>query len=384
MSVLTDNDSIKTRVKALFDEDFVTIDTEFLRERTYYPQLCLIQLAGKDDAFAIDPLADGVDMKPFYKLMQDKKTVKIFHAGSQDIEIIYNLTGKVPVNVFDTQIAASVLGHGESASYAKLVKDVCDVQLDKSSRFTDWAKRPLSQKQVDYAISDVTYLRDIYSQFKAELETLKRHHWLDEEMAILLDKKTYKVDPAESWKRLKIKSHASEDALRSAKALAAWRELKAQEEDVPRSRIIRDDMLVEIAESTPKSVEELSNIRHLHKRVEEKYGAQIVEEVSKGLRARAPKREKKAYKKHASEALVTMLKILLKDRSEKALVSQKMIARVEDLEMFAAMDKSGVAFLKGWRYEVFGRYADELKAGNLAMTARGRNIVLLEKVNDTA
>jgi ribonuclease D len=260
MDVITDSKTLKKRIADFKKEPFVTIDTEFIREKTYYPVLCLIQMAGSKDAFAIDAMAEDLDISPLYKLLANKKIVKVFHAAEQDIEILYRLTGEIPAPLFDTQIAAQVLGYGDSAGYGALVKDICGVDLDKSSRFTDWAHRPLTQAQVDYAVSDVTYLRNVCENLLMRLEEKKRMDWFKEEMLEMLNPARYEVQPEEAWKRFKIKN-ASPVFYGVLHAVAEWRERRAQSKNLPRGRVMRDEAVLEIAASRPSTKDALFKLR---------------------------------------------------------------------------------------------------------------------------
>lgn len=385
MPIITDSADLANRIEGLKDETFVTVDTEFVREKVYYPLLCLIQIAGSKDALAIDPLAKDLDLKPLLDLFKNKKIMKVFHAAQQDMEVIYNLMGRLPEPVFDTQVAALVLGHGEAPSYAKLVKEICHHRLDKSSRFTDWAHRPLSEKQVAYAISDVVYLRDIYEKFATELEEKGRTHWLKEEMENLLDARQYELRPEDAWQRLRIKSHISPESLAAIKDLAAWREMRAQQINMPRGWVMKDDILLEIGEAMPQSMEELGRMRRLSSGLVKNIGEDIVRVIKKSRRPRLPSlpRLRKAPPK-VNPSLVALLKVLLKMRCEKEGVAQKVVVRGEELDLIAALDRPDVPAMHGWRYEVFGRYAIALKKGKIALAAEGNKIVLLQQAEDNA
>jgi len=364
---------------------YVTVDTEFLRERTYWPQLCLLQMARPVDgdlsseagAVLIDPLAKGLDMAPVYALMADRNVVKVFHAARQDIEIFHHFGGVIPTPLFDTQVAAMVCGYGDQVGYETLVRKVAKAQLDKSSRFTDWSHRPLSEKQLHYALGDVTHLRRIYEHLAKRLHETGREHWVAEEIAILMDPATYDVDPEGAWRRLKTRTNSTA-FLAVARELAAWRERMAQERDVPRSRVLKDDALLEIAANRPKTVEDLGRSRLLQR---EGRKPQAMEEILAAvMRGEAcppedrPDIPDRQPQKSNAQALSDLLKVLLKARSEDTGVAPKLIASSADLEAIAAGDLDGVPALHGWRREVFGEDALRLKRGEIALSAQGARV----------
>ena len=358
---------------------FVTVDTEFFRERTYWPVLALIQVGTPDEACAIDALAAGIDLSPLFALLDDERVLKVFHAARQDVEIFVHLTGRVPVPIFDTQIAAMVCGYGDSVSYERLVRDLADGSVDKSMQFTDWMKRPLSAKQIRYALSDVTHLRAIYARLSERLEASGRTPWLSEEMMVLTDLDTYRIDPENAWKRLKLKMRKPRD-LAMARALAAWRETVAQRDDVPRIRVLRDEALVEICTAAPRSVGDLMSLRRVaHNRVGKQRAAEIVG-VLDSVRATDPSLypsvPAQRDSRRSEEATLDLLKILLKLKCQRHGVAQKLVASSSDLEELA--DGSDVPALHGWRRQVFGDDALRLKRGEIALTARGSEIELLE------
>ena len=381
-SVVTDSETLASKIAAVSSAPYIAIDTEFMRERTYFPILCLVQIAAGDIAFAIDPLAKDIDLTPLYRLLDDPKVVKVFHSASQDIELFYYATGTTPKSVFDTQVAAEVLGYGESASYATLVKKICKVDIDKSSRFTDWMRRPLSDAQVEYALSDVTYLCDVYEKLSADLEKKERTHWIEEEMKKLLDPEEYENTPEDAWRRIKTRG-GSQKFLRAVKAIAAWREEKAKLENVPRQRILRDEILLEVAAVDPKSIDDLKNMRRL---ANMNVGGRLGE-VLIGLLAAARESDevieiKKEPPIHPSPALVELLKVVLKAQCEMNLVTQKLIARSDDIDKIAALDEeillqSDMKCMHGWRFEVFGKAALELKNGKLLIGAKKQKIMLI-------
>ncbi len=364
--------------RRLARSDFVAVDTEFMRQTTYWPELCLIQLAGPDDEAIVDPLADGIDLAPFYDLMADPTIEKVFHAGRQDVEIIHHQADLIPLPVFDTQIAAMVCGFGEAVSYGALVKKLQRKNLDKSSRFTDWSRRPLSDKQLRYALADVTHLRGIYEKLKNRLATTGRTSWVAEEMAELTDPKNYRVEPEDAWKRLKsrARSHAE---LAIMIELAAWREHEAQRQNVPRSRILKDDTIYDVMVQAPKSAEDLGRLRTVHDGLaRSQRGREIVEAVKRAL-ARPPEElpELPAHEPLPPSALAAadLLRVLLKAVSAEHDVAAKLIANTEDLDRIALDDNADVPALHGWRRELFGEDALALKSGRLAITIRDGRIV---------
>ena len=378
--MITDRAALEAFCRGLAGAAYVTVDTEFMRDKTYWPQLCLVQLAGPTGAVAVDPLAQGMDLAPLHALMSDPAILKVFHAARQDIEIFYNATGKVPAPIFDTQVAAMVCGFGESASYETLAAKLAGAHVDKTSRFTDWAHRPLTERQLKYAIADVAHLRTVYDKLSAQLDRSGRHGWLDEEMAVLTNPATYQLDPANAWRRLKVRSN-NRQMLALVRELAAWRETAAQQRNLPRSRIIRDEALLEIAAHAPSSVDELARTRGLGKGFAEgRLGGEVLAAVARVAKLReedypppAPRREPP----QGIGPLVELLRVLLKLRCEENHVATKLVADSEDLEMIAADDGADVRALHGWRAEVFGKDALDLKHGRLALTAAGRRIKLV-------
>ncbi len=384
VSLITSTEDLKSFCSALDGVDWITVDTEFMREKTYWPKLCLIQVSGPDEGSeaAIDPLADGIDLSPFFEILRDRSVLKIFHAARQDLEIFYNLMGEVPAPLFDSQVAAMVCGYGDQVGYEALVKKICDRQLDKSSRFTDWSNRPLSDRQLSYAISDVTFLRDIYLHLSGKLESDRRAHWLSEEMAVLSSPDTYENDPANAWKRIKARN-GNPRFLHVVERIAAWREREAQTRDLPRNRIIKDDSLLDIAGSQPKSLEDLAKIRGLGRGFAEgKLGRSLLAAVADAMAT--PKEELPAPKRHERPPpgigpMTDLLKVLLKRNCESAGVASRLIANVEDLERIAADDEAPVPALTGWRRELFGEDALALKRGEIALTGGSKGIDLIRR-----
>ena len=381
MHVITSNSDLSDICSRLADRDFVAVDTEFMREQTFWPELCLIQLAGPEIEVIVDPLAAGIDLKPFYALMANEGVMKVFHAARQDIEIVYSEAGLIPKPVFDTQIAAMVCGFGESVSYVNLVKRVTGRDLDKSSRFTDWSRRPLSDKQLTYALGDVTHLRDIYSHLKSELAATDRAHWLTEEMAELTAPGTYETHPEEAWQRLKMRVK-NRKSLAVLIELAAWRERLAQAQDVPRGRILRDEALYDIANQAPTSPEQLSELRTLSEGFSRSQRArEIVDAVKRGL-ARDPKtvpplNHSQPLSAEAS-ATTELLKVLLKAAAARHRVAPRLIADAGDLERIATESEPDIAALKGWRRQLFGEDALRLKRGELALTLVKGEVAAIE------
>ncbi len=360
---------------------YVTVDTEFQRETTFWPILCVVQLASPDEALAIDALAPGLDLSPLFALMANPHVVKVFHAARQDVEIFWKLAGTVPSPMFDTQVAAMVCGHGEQVSYSELVQSICRAHIDKSSRFTDWQRRPLSQAQIDYAIGDVTYLREIYRALLAQLQSSGRLPWLEDEMRVLTSASTYEQHPERAWERFKNRARKPRD-LAVLMDVAAWREAEAQSRDVPRSRVLKDDILVEVALAAPRTQEALGNLRAFPRGMERsKAGEEILAAVERGL-ARDPKTLPKIERERrgggGSAATVELLKVLLRQVADQSGVAGKMIATVDDLEAIAASDKADVPALQGWRRKLFGERALELKQGRLALTVENGKVVALE------
>lgn len=368
--------------KELAKSEFVTIDTEFLRETTFWPQLCLVQMASPTLEVLVDPMAKGIDLTPLFELMADPNVVKVFHAARQDIEIIYHLGGLIPHPIFDTQVAAMVCGFGDSISYDQLVQKTKNVQIDKSSRFTDWSRRPLSEKQLDYALADVTHLRDVYLALKAQLEREGRSSWLKEEMDILEARETYDMHPDDAWLRLKSRLRKPTE-LAILKFVAAWREREARSRNVPRSRVLKDDAIFEIAQQQPKDAEALSRLRTVPKGWERSTsGTAIIETVNAALalpKADMPQAPRHSHSPEGSGAAVELLKVLLKLSADKHGVAAKVIANSEDLDKIASEgEKAEVQALSGWRRELFGEPALKLIRGEVALRFAGKKVEAVE------
>jgi ribonuclease D len=369
--LITKSDDLKALVDRLASHPFVAVDTEFMRENTYWPDLCLIQVAGGDEAAAIDPKAEGIDLKPLLDLfVANEDVLKVFHAGGQDLEIIHNLTGKVPHPLFDTQIAAMALGHGEQIGYSNLIESLLGHSLDKGARFTDWSRRPLDKRQIDYAIADVTHLAAVFPRMVDKLRKTGRGAWLDEEMERLADPSNFAFAPEDAWKRLKLPSR-NPVVLGRLKAVAAWRETEARSKNLPRGRIIKDDTLSEIVLHPPKAQDDLGRIRGLSAgwRTNDIGGRLIAAlEAAKPLdQGEMPDREPKRPGLTKDAALVSdLLKLLLKIRAKESGVAARLIARSDDLEALAAGVRKNLNILNGWRYEQFGKDALDLVEGRLA------------------
>ncbi|MHA1538626.1 MAG: ribonuclease D [Alphaproteobacteria bacterium] len=381
MNLITDQRSLEDFCAQLAGEKYITVDTEFLREKTYWPILCVVQLAGAQEAAAIDALAEDIDLAPVYRLMGDTKILKVFHAARQDIEIFFHDGDVIPAPMFDTQVAAMVCGFGDSASYELLVQKLAKEQIDKSSRFTDWSRRPLTERQIEYAISDVTHLRVIYDKLAGELESSGRAGWLEAEMAVLTSPDTYRADPDKAWRRLKARSRKPR-FLAILHEVAAWREREAQSRDVPRNRVVRDEALMEIAAHAPGDAEALERTRGLHQGFSRsRAGGTLIEAVARGSalpEAECPYVPEKTLLPKGLGPVIELLKVLLKMRCDAEDVAQKLIASSADIEAIAASDNADVRALKGWRREVFGKDALALKHGSIGLTIHGRKLEVVD------
>jgi ribonuclease D len=370
MPMITDTQSLAAFCERLSHAEFVTVDTEFMREKTYWPQLCLVQLGGPDEARAIDPLAAGIDLTPLFQLMDNPKILKVFHAARQDVEIFLNISGKVPQPMFDTQVAAMVCGFGDAVGYETLVSQLARARIDKTMRFTDWSLRPLTDKQVQYALADVTHLRVAYEKLVRKLERNGRADWLVQEMTELTAVETYRVPAEDIWRRLKPRS-TSPRFLAVLREVAAWREHEAQERDLPRQRIVRDETLTEIAAHHPTSVAELGRTRGLGKGlVEGRMGQSLLEAVARGIAVpedQAPKAPERTEMPRGLGPVVDLLKVLLKMKCDEHGVASKLVANVADIEAIAADDNANIPALHGWRRELFGEDALKLKHGQLGI-----------------
>jgi ribonuclease D len=380
MTLIADSASLAAFCKRQSQAEFVAVDTEFMRDRTYWPQLCLVQLAGPEEAAAIDALLPDIDLSPLIELLADSRLLKVFHAARQDIEIFFHLTGRVPAPLVDTQVAAMVCGFGDAVSYENLAAKLAGARIDKSSRFTDWSHRPLTARQLQYALSDVTHLRPTYEHLRRRLAKSGRTEWVAEEMAVLTDPATYALDPREAWRRIRFRTD-NPRTLAVLREVAAWREEEAQRRDLPRNRVVRDETLCEIAAHAPNDLEHLARCRGLPRSIaENRQGAQILAAVRRGLDLPASECPQPAPRRDLPSGLgplVELLRVLLKMRCEDHDVAQKLVASADDLEMIAADDGAQVSALHGWRREIFGADALALKRGQLALTVVGRRVKLV-------
>ncbi|HWA18215.1 MAG TPA: ribonuclease D [Devosia sp.] len=358
--------------------DFVTVDTEFLRETTYWPKLCLLQAATPDEAVLIDPLADGLSLQPFFELLANSKIVKVFHAARQDIEIFVKLTGKVPQNIFDTQVAASVCGFGDSVSYDNLVRSVTGVELDKSSRFTDWSHRPLTEKQRTYALADVTHLRDIYIKLLEQITATHRWDWVEDELDVLRSVDTYVMQPENAWERFKTKLNKPRD-LAALKLLAAWRERRAQDSDQPRSRVLKDDALIELAMQRPVTPEGFEKLRAVQRGYGRSSAAAEIIALNKQVEAMDKKELPPAAERYRGPspkgAVGDLVRVLLKAVSEEHGVAARIVATSDEIDALVLDDMADVPALKGWRRKLFGEKALAIKHGKIGLAATRKGVV---------
>jgi len=380
MNLITTTDDLAAACTRLSSHPFVTVDTEFLRETTYYPLLCVAQMACDDEAVVVDALAPGIDLSPFFELMGNKRVLKVFHAARQDIEIVWHRAGMIPHPLFDTQVAAMVLGYGDSIAYDQLVQRITGDSIDKSNRFTDWSRRPLTPAQTSYAISDVTHLRSVYTALLADLGRRARAGWMDDEMEILTSPDTYRAEPERAWMRLKTRVRKPKE-LAVLIEVAAWREREAQTRDVPRGRVLKDEAIGDIATQQPTTPERLAALRSLPRGFERsKWGEGIIDAVKRGL-ARDPKTLPQIERSRPAvngSATVELLKVLLRMTAEKHGVAAKVVATVDDLERIAADDNANVPALKGWRRDLFGEKALALKHSRLALVIERGRVVAVE------
>ncbi|CAN5204310.1 ribonuclease D [soil metagenome] len=382
MPSITSTADLAAACKRFAQFDTVTVDTEFMRETTFWPKLCVVQLASPEEAVIVDAMAPDIDLDPFFKLMKNEKIIKVFHAARQDIEIVHHLGGLIPHPVFDTQVAAMVCGFGDSVSYDQLVQQLTGARIDKSSRFTDWSRRPLSDRQVEYALADVTHLRDVYQALSQRLAEQNRTEWVREEMEVLTSPDTYTVEPEEAWKRLKLRVRKPIE-LAVLREVAAWREREAPASDVPRGRVIKDDAIYEIAAQQPTTAADLGQLRTIPRGFERSRAAEdILAAVRKALaipRDQLPRIPKQRPAPNGNGAAVDLLKVLLKMTSESHGVASKVIATVDDLEAIANDDAADVPALHGWRRELFGEVALKLKRGGIVLGVKNNHVVAVER-----
>ncbi len=380
MTPITTTEALRDFCAKLANQPFITVDTEFMRETTYWPKLCLIQAASPTDAANIDPLAEGLDLEPFLALLRDESILKVFHAARQDVEIFAKL-GAMPKPMFDTQVAAMAAGFGDQVSYESLVRQMLRQEVDKGSRFTDWARRPLSDAQLTYAMGDVTHLAALYPKLRDRLQKDGRLDWVMAEMGDLTDPALYDTDPEKAWKRLKPKKYSAK-YLAAFKAVAVWRERAAQERDQPRGRILKDDAIDEIAAQAPTDPDAFNRLRSVPKGFgASRLGLELTEELKRVLadpEAHAPKIERPSHNQPAPPSVVELLKVLLKAKSDNAGVAAKLLANVADLEKIALSDTADVNALKGWRRQLFGEDALKLKRGEIALVLNGPRVEVVE------
>ncbi len=380
MSLITTSAALAETCQSLSRADYLTVDTEFMREGTFWPRLCLLQIAGPDNAVAVDPLDDNIDLAPLFELLANEQILKVMHAARQDMEIFFHLTGDVPRPLFDTQVAAMVCGFGDQVGYEALVAKLTGARLDKSSRFTDWAHRPLSNEQLNYALGDVTHLRPAYEALRKRVEETGRLHWIEEEIALLTDPAIYRIEPAEAWRRLKPK-RTEPRYLAVLQAVAAWREHEAMTRDLPRNRVVRDETLLQIAARPPTDAKALERVRGLPRGFSNgRLGTGLLDAVKDGLALTpedAPTAPPKRELPSGIGPLTDLLKVLLKHCCEEHQVAQRLVANTSDLEQIAADDNADVTALKGWRRELFGEDALRLKHGKVALSATGTRVRLV-------
>ncbi|MCF8468020.1 MAG: ribonuclease D [Sneathiella sp.] len=380
MQIITTTAALEDLVSRIELHPYLTIDTEFLRESTFWPILCLVQIATEDESAIIDPMAKGIDLAPLFRLMQNESVLKVFHAGRQDLEIFHHLNGEVPIPIFDTQVAAMVCGYGESVGYDTLVGKITGHSIDKSSRFTDWSRRPLSERQLTYAEADVTHLRDVYKHLAEKLRKRGREEWVASEMEILRSPDTYFLPPENAWARIKSRN-THPKFLGILQAVAAWREEQAHRQDIPRNRVLRDEALLEIASNPPKSAETLSHVRGIgQKFADGKMGSGLLDAVKAGVelpKELCPQVPKKGAQPKGIAPLMELLRVLLKLRCEENEVAQKLVCNTAELEKIAAEENADVPALKGWRREVFGADALKLKNGEIALSSEKGQIKII-------
>jgi len=380
MTVIADSAELAAFCNRQAKAEYVAVDTEFMRDKTYYPQLCVVQVAGPEEAAAIDALAPGIDLKSLFDLLVDPQVIKVFHAARQDVEMLFHITGRIPAPLVDTQVAAMVCGFGDAVSYENLTAKLAGARIDKSSRFTDWARRPLTERQVTYALSDVTHLRPTYEKLMRRIAKTGRGSWVDEEMALLTSPDTYRQDPRQSWRRLKVRSEKPR-FLAVLREVAAWREEEAQRRNLPRNRIIKDETVIEIAAHAPTTLEELGRSRGVSRgQLEGRQGSAILAAVQTGLalpEGQCPKPDPRPDLPGGLAPIVELLRVLLKTKCEAHEVAQKLVASADDLEHMAATDDAPVPALTGWRREMFGEDALALKRGRIGLTVAGRKVKIV-------
>jgi len=381
MNVIIDNvKDLNSIIKVIQDEDFLAIDTEFMRETTYFSKLCLIQIATKKISFIIDPLSNDINLEPLWEILNKNQIIKVMHSGRQDMEIFYKATGMLPSPVYDTQVAAMVCGFGDQVSYENLVKNLLKIEIDKSSRVSDWSFRPLSNKQISYALADVTYLIKIYEIIKKQISKNKRNTWIKEEMYNFTNIKNYEIKPDEAWKKIKLKS-TKKDFLNRVKFLAEWRELYSIKKDVPKNRTMRDDTLLDIASNNPKNIQGFQRVRGLNKNLKNEILTDLLEVLKTANKVPGnlwPEKNVFNKSKSSSPATLELLKVILKHVSEEQKVAPKLLASQKDLELISDGSVNNLLTFKGWRHEIFGKLALDLSAGKLAIKVHNKKIQLIK------
>lgn len=386
LPLISDSETLASFCERISSSPYITVDTEFMREKTYYSELCLVQIANSEEAAAIDPMADGIDLTPMLELLTDNHDVlKVFHAAGQDIEIFVNMTGKAPHPMFDTQIAAMALGQGEQIGYSNLVDLWLNVQLDKGARFTDWSRRPLDKRQTDYAIADVTHLSILFPMMLEKLKETGRGNWLNDEMEKIANADQYVNDPADMWRRVKVRSRAP-DVLGRVRALAAWREEEAQHKNIPRGRILKDETLADIAMHPPKKQADLGRVRGLSTSWKNNdIGLRMMQSVeqSKSLtKEEMPDKKRSPHNGRDGALVADLLKLLLKIRSREINVASRLITKADELERIAIGERDNINLLKGWRYEQFGKDALDLVEGRLAFAVVDGKLKMTRTASD--
>lgn len=379
INIIKDNNTLKKFCKKCINEKVLAIDTEFIRENTYYPILCLIQIASNSFSAVIDPLSE-IDLQPVWEILSNKNILKVFHAGRQDIEIFFNLTGKIPTPVYDTQIAAMFCGLGDQVSYDGLVNNFLKLTISKESQFSNWLQRPLTNKQIDYALSDVNYLIKIYPLIKKTIKETNREDWVEKELACLSNKKIYDINPIEIWKKIKIKNPKRE-ILNILKYLAEWREIECKKRNLPRNRLIRDEILVTLSQLKPTNIFSIKKIRGIPKSLNDKDLNKILKIIKFSYEIEPekwPKIPKQRKKINVNKASLDLLKLLLTYCSQKSGLAEKLIADADELRLILDGQMKDLEVFKGWRNEIFGKYVDQLLKGKIAFTIKDNKIEKLE------
>ena len=377
IQIITNTNALSQLCERLAKHPYIAVDTEFMRETTYYAKLCLIQLGSDEEAAIIDPLASGIDLSPLFTLMRDQSVLKVLHAGRQDLEIFVYLMGALPEPCYDTQIAAMICGYGDQVGYDKLVQATLGINIDKGSRFTDWSRRPLDEKQLTYALNDVIHLNALFPMVREQIEQAERSQWIQEEMGVLTDLSIYRVEPNDVWRKIKHRE-TGPAILNRLKVLAAWREREAQRRDVPKSRLIKDDTLMAIAQSNPDNINKLGQVRGFPGGKNGKLGPAIIKTLQGAATIdRKDWPQLPELPKHKpAPAVVEMLRVLLKHIADDAKIAQRLIANADDLDMIALDKTEDIKAMTGWRYDFFGKHAEAMKAGKIALSIKGKRLKL--------